>query len=214
MEFPRGNGNWINNNNRKSKAKAKANSNVSKMQVRSMIRNSIAAKQEHKFIQTTGTGLSVTTAGSLFDLCIIAQGDSDQDRNGDRVMPQDVFLRVVCTPADTNDSFRVVLFKWVPNTTPTANQVILTVGAAVATLSGTTTDNAQLAVILYDKLLFLSQASNSNDGVDLFLRLPKTAIQFVAGSTVGTNHIYLLLISDATTHVSATYSAKLRYTDS
>jgi len=203
-------------NSSKKIAKSKSDKLVTKQQVRNMIDSKIKFDMELKYFAGSASPFAVDLSGSVVDVTPIPQGDTDQSRDGDEVTLQHIELgyQIVC--ADATNMVRVIMFQWLPNNTPSVSTILLSSGASYSPLSALSTDQRPLYRILYDKIHFLSLAANYNNGDMVKRKIPVAKAQFIAGSTAGTSHIYLLFISDsgAASHPTASYYVKTEYFDS
>lgn len=177
---------------------------------------------------------SITTVGSIigtpFD---IAQGITDSDRTGDSIHwcgTMEFRIRITNGLGSTGDVYnnvRCIIFQYHPNTTPTIGTVLLTGASGVIDfLSPYSHDNRQTYKILFDKV-FTTVGNNSSasnpyaDNVTLYrsykisLKRATKKVQYVAGTTVGTNRFFIILLSDSSlvTHPTVSYTTKVFYRD-
>lgn len=126
------------------RAKKQAES-VSKQQVRSMIRNSLANAQELKVYDISSTGNSFTTAGSVSPVTQgIVQGDSIVTRDGDVLQLKQVTINVNFTNSSTTSSFRIIVFRDLMDVTVAGAPVVNDVIQSVSYISGYNIVNQQI----------------------------------------------------------------------
>lgn len=190
------------------------------------VKDIIKVRQELKFFPASKSGVAVSTTPTIDDLSAIPQGSTDNDRDGDRVRLETLELRGVLINADVTNHYRIVVFSWFPNSTPVAGNILLNGPSGnVDAFSCYSHDNRQLYKILWDKFYFCAgnggAASNPYTPTSeqpLYFRVPVTPkqVQFAAGTTNGTNKVYILYLSDsgAISHPVIHYATKLLYTDS
>jgi hypothetical protein len=129
---------------------------------------------------------------------------------------------------DIYNTFRVIIFQWHPNTVPISSSVLINGPTGIIDVySHYSHDNRQEYKILWDKLYHVvgngisstnPYAPNMLHTWKLHISLKKATkqLQYTGGTTVGTNHIYILQISDSAlpTDPSTVFAAKLFYRDS
>lgn len=198
------------------------------------VKKLISVTQELKYFINNQAGTSVTTTPIVTDLSLIPQGNTDQERTADRLMLCGNLEfhghAVVAGGAtgDIYDTFRIILFQWHPNSVPISSSLLVNGPSGVIDVySHYSHDNRQEFKIIYDTLFDVvgNGLSASNTYAPNMLRswslhIPLTKIskqlQYVGGTTVGTNHIYMLQVTDssATTHPTTIWSLKLFFKDS
>jgi len=144
----------------------------------------------------------------------------------------DMRMQVVNGQGATGDVYnnvRFIVFQWHPNTTPTAATLLLNGPSGVIDIySMYSHDYRQQFTILCDHTFTTVGNSNAaqtpgtsvlTSGVKTF-KIPLTRAQkqaqYSAGTTNGTNQLYIGVISDSAlaTHPSVAYSGKVVYRDS
>ncbi len=190
------------------------------------VKDIVKGRQELKYFQASASGTAVSTTPTIDKLTAIPQGSTDSDRDGDRVRYEILELRGVLINADVTNHYRIICFSWLPNSTPVAGNLLLNgPSGSVDAFSHYSHDNRQLYKILWDKFFFCAgnggAASNpytptSEQPLHFKMQASPRQAQFAAGTTNGTNMIYLLYLSDssAISHPVIHYSTKLTYTDS
>lgn len=183
--------------------------------LRKIVKRTIHNMAETKF-QVMYAVTSTTWSGAIASMTDIAQGDTDQTRDGDRIELSSLEYRWVCTPANLTDVVRLIVFQWKGNSTPAVTDVIestLTASQS-APLSEPSHDNRQLYNILADDLLCGSSTNNTAVcGYTRILAFPGRSVQFSAGGTTGTGKIYYLLIGSAAASSQFTMVYKINYKD-
>lgn len=191
------------------------------------VKRLIAVRQELKFYVSQTSVQTVSSSGVLFQLTNMAQGDTDQDRDGDRLMLKKFFVRGAVQYADVTNLFRIIFFQWKPASTPTISSILLP-GPSTApdVWSSYAHDSRQQFNILWDKTWHLegnasaataplTPSSQKLFKVSISRRFAKQ-LQYAGGTTTGTNQIYYLAVSDsaAVSHPTVTMSVKFHFTDS
>lgn len=191
------------------------------------VKRLITSRQEKKFFISNTSSWPVSTTPSVFQLSVIPQGDTDTSRDGDRLMITKVYVRGYWTFSnDLYNTIRLIFFQWKPNTTPAATDILLAgPSASVDTVSQYNHDNRQLYKIMWDKFYHIegngttSSQPLTSTGIRPFhaiLHMPNKQLQYVAGSTTGTNQFYYLAVTDSsvTSDPTLTMSVKFMFTDS
>lgn len=184
----------------------------------------VARNQELKFA-ITNINFGTSTTGVLGDVTLIAQGDTDNTRDGDRLKLKRFFIRGVISTGDVTNILRIIWFQWGPNSVPTASSILLNgFSGSIDYTSQYNHDNRQEYVILYDTLFHMEgngsaatapYGPTSQNTFSYTLKPRWTELQYVGGTTVGTNHVYYFVISDSTVapHPAFQVSCKVHYTD-
>lgn len=172
---------------------------------------------ETKHYDRNITSTSVTDLGSIWDLQSMAQGDSDNDREGDSITAMSYQLRYSITAGDTTNLIRLIMFQWrdVANF-PAASQILQSYGSSLGVLSPYKHDTKPLFKILVDKICSVDTDDPSVTGKIYIGKGFFRKIQYntPGGSTVN-NGIYFLAISDsgAVTHPDIEFVSRCRYKD-
>lgn len=191
------------------------------------VKRLISVRQELKYHVSQTSALAVGTAGQIFQISDIPQGDTDITRDGDRLMLKKFFVRGSILYSDATNIFRLIFFQWKPATTPTIASILLN-GPSVApdVWSSYAHDQRQMYNILWDKTWHLegNAAAATSPLTPTSQKLFKVTIarrfakqlQYTAGTTAGTNQIWYLALSDsaAVGHPGITMSVKFHFTDS
>lgn len=169
-------------------------------QVRKIARNEaekvILRDSEIKYHNTQYDG-GIDNAGIIYDLSAVAQGDTDITRDGDRLMPTTMDLAFLLNGETHSGVSRLIVFRWFNNDTPTPSLILNTTGTSYSTVSPYYHDYKDKFNILLDKSLVVSNNGKEIAQYKKRLYLAKTKqIQYVAGSTTGTNKLFALVIGD------------------
>lgn len=177
---------------------------VQKTVVRRIATRVVQRRLERKHHNFTSAGYinipAVSTANS--DCNLIPQGLLDINRVGDRCDTVNFIARFtlqkIAAGADVTCNVRVIFFLWRPNSVPTAAD-ILNIGPStvIDPLSEYNHDTRQEYKILYDKNITLTPATELLRRTFVVKRKLKKILQFVNASTVGTNHLYMNVTTDA-----------------
>lgn len=189
----------------------------------SQVKRIIAVRQELKYAGNVSAYATYPAAPTLSKLLIIAQGDGDQQRDGDRIMWCGTFelkLAFINSNADLFNSHRVIVFQWHPNdaTAPISTSVLLSgVSGAPDYTSHYSHDQRQLYTILFDKTFvtvgpipgsaaITPTTSESVTGLHFYklsTRNLQKQVQYAGGSTNGTNQIYIITMNDTVSAAGA-----------
>lgn len=175
-------------------------------------------EQEVKHFDTSQGNSGVDWTGTIWQLSLIPQGDTDTTRDGDSLLPQRLRIHCVATAADSYNLMRVIVFRWHPATLPVYGDIMTNAGGSVwSPLQSVNIDNRQNYTILLDRTLRLDPESDGLKQIVKTIKLAKSRpMQFQNGTTQGTNKIYLLAVSDsgaAPNPLFVLYS-RLEFTDS
>jgi len=198
-----------------------ANGVVSKQSVRQMIDSRLSEREEHKYAASSETSTGFDYSGLLSDLTAIAQGSTDTTRVGDRIRLDSLHFSFYFTAGDTTNLCRIVLFQWFPPSGSFApvigTNLFLTTGSILAPISQYLVDFESNFRVLYDKLFYLSTTvtqSGTIQHIDV-RKFPQRNLQYVAGGTSGSGHLYRLVISDSAAVPNPTICSTwlVRFTD-
>lgn len=192
-----------------------------KMMVKRVVNSAIRKNTELKYYDYATT-TSVDYAGTFYQLSAIAQGDTDVQRDGDKLTAKRCRIRGTVTTGDTTQVFRVICFRWKQNTlsvAPTQTYLLSpytsSVQAAYCPMNHDTQANMQ---VLYDKTYVLNSVSKPQLLINISLNLSKLPkVSYDAGSTTnGNNQIYMYVVSDSAvaTHPSINFISRLSFVDS
>lgn len=192
------------------------NANIS--DVRKMIKRNNKNIQEMKYhnVSTVFSSL-VDFNGSLEDMTVIARGDADTNRDGDRLLPKTLRISYSMFGEALSSIFRVIVFRWKPASVPTVGSVLFSTGSGYIIDSDYQHDQRNQFEILYDK----KHTVSNNGGSELMtvtrtLRMAKKQIDYTGGGTTGSNKIYVIAATDRNLASSATIQMvyRLNFTDS
>jgi len=173
------------------------------------------AETELKRIFASFSAFNAYIGAQPIKLSAIPQDTTDLGRIGDSVKAVSVMFNLQLYYT-TNTTVRIILFQWHPSdlVQPLINDILEDV-ATFPSLSEPKRDMKDNYRFFYDKKFTVSQYKpiiNVNINKKN-LKLRKT--QFNAGGTVGTNNIYMLVITDNTFINATVYDAryKVEFTD-
>lgn len=157
------------------------------------------------------------------DLTLIPQGILDIERVGDRCTLVRMVLRLLverpASAGSVSSTQRVLVFMWKPNTVPVASD-ILNIGPTglIDINSDYNHDTRQEYKILMDKPIVQTIISNTqryNKYLKFKLKSVPKDLQYVNASTVGTNHIYIMYITDASavSYPNINYHSRIYFRD-
>lgn len=203
-------------------SKRKALNKRQKQQVKSLI----SRRQELKFYVSQTNAQAVSSAGVIFQLSVIPQGDTDTSRDGDRLYLESMHVKGSITIADTVNLFRLIFFQWKPTSTPLISNILLNgPSGGIDVYSHYNHDTRQEFKILFDRLYH--QEGNSSAAVAPYTPTSQIIVNFMrykmnrqlqyqGGGTTGTNQIYYIAISDSGVipHSELDMSVKFLFRDS
>lgn len=168
--------------------------------------SSTSGKRERiKIFDAPVANATVTNVGTVTNLIIPTQGTGAGQRTGDTIQLRKMTLNYTLTTqnADIFNRVRILVFIWKPNT--------FLVAPTLATLTngtGTTTTQwmydwqySNQFIILYDKIHYLSGLATAPtvggcQGGSIEMNL-NSRVEFSPGSTLGSNQVFILYISDS-----------------
>jgi hypothetical protein len=203
---------------------------VSKAIVRQMIESRISAKTEPKFLDMSQTLVGLTQAYQFFGpLTAPPQGDTDSSRSGDQIAPLSLKLTIQLISSQIASSVRLILFRW------GQSSVVAPTQSTVMNVSGSNqynpfvypaVDYEQNVHVLRDVLVpmgvYVVAAGVATVGASpiqktMILNISKglsQKIQFSAGSTNATNHVFVGVSTDAAaTQPQFGMQTRFRYLD-
>lgn len=152
----------------------------------------------------------------------ISQGITDTQRIGDKIRIRGIQVEGWCTVADTTNLVRICVFQWKQNNAlvaPASNYIIQYTGSGIAPMSPFNNDlQGGNYVMLYTRVLKLVSGTDKSI-VRFRFRVPmkycKRLVEFYVAGTQGTNHIYMMGISDsgAPAHPNLFMMARVWYED-
>lgn len=210
-----------------------------KKEVKSIIKKAV----EYKHFTANIPGYGSSTTGEVTGISAVPQGDTDTDRDGDRLkLASTLYFRYEIrlqsgSLGDNTNIVRVMVFQWRPNTTPQVADILnngpASGGAGPDYLSALQHDTRMNYKILYDRTHFLAGNGYIDTVTNLInapygccskvVRSPTISlknvnhqIQFQSGGLVGNNKLYTLTISDSSVvpHPTVVIGIKFLYTDS
>jgi len=207
--------------NRKRKYSARSNSKpyskpASKAEVKQMIKSVMQAEVEDKYFLFNSLPTAVDFNGTTQDLLLVPQGITDSTRIGDEIRLTSISLELQVIGVDATNLMRVIIFKWRPSTVASVAAILpFALASANAPLSPYSRDRSVDYKVYFDRTFALSTATNVSQVVK-FHNIPvKGLCQYQSGTTTGTNHLYLLVISDsgAAPNPSINYMTRVNFTD-
>lgn len=131
----------------------------------------------------------------------IAQGDTDNLRDGRRIFPTSLNLNWDSySDSTTGAMVRVIVFRWLSDNstyTPASGMLLNDSGTARHVLSPYATEYRNQYNILYDKVVKLGYINAGATRQGDMITIPlKKSIDYVGTSTAGKNQIYVMVVSD------------------
>lgn len=189
--------------------KSKLRSPKLRKAIRKEVKATIFRAAEKKYFDASTSGLTVTYAGAILDLCNIGQGITDKLRLGDEVDGVKVDFRMNChayasaTPlSDPTNTVRLVFFVWKNDATvasPTIAKLFQYNSFADTSLSllspynSDSLDNDSFT-ILSDTLHQVDKSRGFSIHKKINLRGRK--IKFTGTATTGADHIMVAILAD------------------
>lgn len=201
---------------KKKQQKMPVNMRLLKALVNKTVQKNIETKYIDTFIDGT-TGVVFGTA-LITRLSSIAQGTSDINRVGDRVLLNGLSFKFNCVAADAVNRMRVSIIRWQEDdgsTLPSNSQVYQNISSNIQSFFNYDGLKAGRFKVLYDKVV---DVELNNGDTQLYFHktfnLKKAQIGFT-GSLSGRGHIYCIVNSDSglTPHPSFDGLARLTYKD-
>lgn len=169
----------------------------------------MASWKHHYAYSLSGAG----TSGGTLSCCDISQGDSNSQRDGDSLYLGSCTFFTRWTLGDSANVCRLILFQWYPTSTPAVADILDTsIGSAPQYMYET--DKGNQYKILFDRTYSVND--NYSGQAKQFMskrikiRPPRKKIQFLNGSTDGSNKIYFLNMSDSSVVPNPTHEFLMR----
>lgn len=171
-------------------------------------------KEELKYFLTNQALADISNAGTILDLTLVPQGQTDTTRVGDQLTLcgtlelRGTLQSQVNTVTSQRSLCRTIIFQWKSNTVPVVADILL-VGPSGATdvYSHYNHDQRQMYTVLHDSIHKLvgngaaGLAWNPDVHKILYIKVPlygkkgAKTLQYAGATTAGTNHVYSLFIS-------------------
>jgi len=199
-------------------------------------RKVISAAGEKKYYPTEIPFQTVDDAGYIYQLSAVPQGDTDLKRDGDQLTLTSLELRYCWTtgPISTAQLYgfaRMIVFQWFSSDladAPTLNEILgVPTTASLQYLMSYNHDHRFQFRVLLDRSFKWTNSDSSqynNNSISgpyrsFIKKFAKHKIQYLSGTTLGFNNIYILLVSNSLSASAANtkplfnLEAKLNYTD-
>lgn len=186
------------------------------------IRKDIETKFYDKTTSVLGTPDSVLATGTIYVLSTPIQGNTDQNRVGDKIRIRGLRIKGQFAIGDTTQSIRLTIMQYKQGTNLHAAAVNeLYQAAYVNTLAAPyapfTHDYKHIYTPLWDKTWLMDTVAQPviNFNIRVPMKYIKREVAFSAGSTDAINHLYLVAISDSTAvaHPTINFVSRLFYDD-
>jgi len=194
-----------------------------KAMVKSVVKKEVQREAETKFLyfQSSAGPAGIDNVGITVDLSAISQGANDSQRIGDSVMPSSLEINYCgYSRKQTGNTLRVVIVRWTQDdgNYPLSPSVVLNNNSTVETaLSTYVHDYRPQYNVLYDQRHELGYIDVGASRAEGKIKIPiKKKIEYIGGTTDGTNKIYMIVISDdgSLTNCFFQYAGQLNYRDS
>lgn len=187
---------------------------LSKTQYRA-VSKIIDKKKELKFFDKSQTGTGMGTAGAIISMLDITQGDSNSQRDGNKITVKSIQFKAQIYRTNTQDAnTRVVLAKWFnpdPGVNPATTELMLTGGSIFSLVKAGT---AQFK-ILFDKHFNELTADSPTRTINFYKKMNSDTHYSSNAATAWTKNQYILfLISDqATDSPTINFQCRFRFID-
>lgn len=187
-------------------------------QQKKQVRKMVYAPMEKKRWPVYKQGLLISSTHVIDPLTEIAQGDGEQDRDGDAIKIVSGFIRMAFSAVDSTNILRCTLIRWRSATTPTAAEIYddTTIGANGAIFSPFNHNRRSLFTVLMDK--FIDIENHTSGDIQKMINVsipPQPKTVFDASALTGINKLYFIFSSDSTaaSHPSVVYRGDINYVD-
>lgn len=162
------------------------------------------------------TNQAISYSGTVYNLLEPAQGDGVDERIGDVVTAKSILLRYQINHADSTNTMRIIVFKYMAPGTPSPSTILESTATTGASLEPINWENRRDIRVLYDNLIASSTYTNATTVEKAYIkRIGK--VQFdPAATTSQWGGLFLLAISDSSTvsHPLITFRSSVKYIDS
>lgn len=188
--------------------------------VRTMIKREINKDKEMKHSDVNSIGVAISSSPSFYNISQVAEGDTNQTREGTTIKPQYLACRWQAEAADAYNVVRMIGFQWYGNTPPTSSANVLQTagGSDVYSYYSIGAPGAKLFRIIFDQILDVQTGNNGSimkqTAAFKSLKGYKQIHYFGPnGGDYSDGSIWILFLSDsgAITHPSIRFSARLAY---
>lgn len=172
------------------------------------------SKKEVKFVETTAINDSTPdTTGAIQSLCVLSQGDGNNNREGNVIYPTSLAFRgtISMASAATDTFVRIIIFRW-KSATPTDITELL----QTTTVDSFKADSERyLSNILYDRTFVLNDAKSTSLFFQKRMKLKGMIAYDEATSTPNRNGLFIATLSNEATNVpTCDMVARLYFKDS
>lgn len=178
---------------------------------RAMMR--MKSNQELKFYDTAANTVSVSTSGVVLLATNIAVGTAQTQRIGQKVTVKSHLLRYTLTAADSTQSVRVVIARYMDNGNPTIADLLQDT-VTNPWLSPLDRDKGHRFSVLFDKMHALGTYTDANICEKVYLS-GNWDVHWNASAVNEKGGLYIFVISDSgvASHPSIDYSSRVRFVD-
>jgi len=189
---------------------------------KAFVKQQIHKNVETKWYELGQTPTGVDWNGAITRLTSVPQGTTDSQRVGDKLTIRGIHIKYQITTGDSTQLFRVLVVQWKPNTnliTPGVATLLtgVTLGTVNAPLANYVWDYTNQWSILYDKMHRLDAVSKPNviNMKRVNIKYAKKVVEFFAAGIEGSNHVYMVMVSDsgAGPHPTIAYQTRVLYDD-
>lgn len=184
-----------------------------------MIANRQATKRLEKKYHLVGSSQDIDYSGSVFALSTITQGDTDLTRDGDSLYLRSINLKGCCQldVLATSAIVRIMVVQWFDDSTPAVSDILS--GSYLGTVNAPSSsyfhDQRNKFRVLYDRRVLLNDGNTECQIFDTkYLKPSKRKIHFTAGTTTGSNKLWLVAVSDSISNLpTMNYVSRITFND-
>lgn len=204
---------------------------------RTEVNKIINTRSELKFVLSNQVAVGIPNTWTFFKIAGISQGQQDSQRDGDRltwvnnpICMNHLVVNALGVTGDIYNNVRIVILQWHPNdaVAPVVGDIFLNGNTGAIDFSSQYNhDKRQLYTVIFDRNYktvgngvnaqqpLTSDVQSGLQMSKISTRFLKKQVQYNAGTTAGTNQIYLIACSDSAvaTHPTLFFAIKTYFRD-
>lgn len=199
------------------------------------VKRLIGVQKEYKFfVYNLPNNSTTSSTPGITSISNIPQGTTDNTRDGDRLtLAKYIEIRMQFTNSkgtggDWYNTYRFILFQWKGSNTPISSDILLVGPSGSIDVHSSYDEDQALQYHIIKDICFNTVGPTdtvsgsfpqSNHVRNFVFKIPvkriNKKIQFVGGTTTGSNKLYYLLVTDSTAAPHPTYwfNSKIYFTD-
>lgn len=178
-------------------------------------------QSEKKYYDQNAANANIDYTGVIYNLSSIPQGDTDVSRDGDGLKLTSLQIRWLMEVGTSPNTFRIIVFQWLPATTPTVSDVLSSTYASsvLQPLSPFKHDMNANFRILHDSNTRVVDTYRPSITGKIYIttrnKKLKQDVHFNAGTTTGVNKLYMIVVSNdaAVTYPQFSYVSRVQFRD-